>query len=104
MLENILIFLQTLIPTLFLLSGVYLVMACVIVANRMDELTKPILKLIMGIIIIGAAGQLMLLGYNKLSLWAQLVSIPISLGVASWLIINRYGRRSPAYPLAKASQ
>lgn len=73
----------------FYLSAGLLCAACIVVANSMNHDTCHCKKAILIVLIIGAGMQLMLAWYALFGFWSQLSSIPISLAVSMWLMLDR---------------
>lgn len=70
------------------ISAFLMVVSVIIVANRMDDCTRPLLKLCLVFLILAAAFFPMCKAYGWLNPVVTYLLIPFNFGVSIWLIIN----------------
>lgn len=79
------------------ISAILLAVCVIVIANRMDDCTRPILKICLVMLILVAALCPMCKLYGWLNPTITILLIPFNFGTSIWLLVNRSSKVS--YPL-----
>lgn len=81
------------------ISAFLLIICVIIIANRMDKCTRPILKFCLIMLILAAALCPMCKLYGWLNPTITILLIPFNFGTSIWLLVNRSRRVRTYSPL-----
>lgn len=72
----------------YFISALLMAICVIVVANRMDDCTRPILKICLVMLILAAALFPMCKAYGWLNPAVTYLLIPFNFGVSVWLLVN----------------